>query len=174
MPICSALAAQDSGSARQAIRLLREAGELAQAENNERVTEDDAREAKKKLEKNQLHEGMQELTPQGHAVLCTVAYQHAKGEVPVRSRDLYEQYVNICNQLDTNNVGERRVRDHLSDLNMLGIIQVFERNKGLSAGRYHEYDLDVPLDSVLNVLFSSQRFKDIAEVIQSAAGTPES
>jgi len=30
-------------------------------------------------------------------------------------------------------------------MNMLGLISVYERNEGLSAGRYHEYELDVPL-----------------------------
>ena len=82
---------------------------------------------------------MQELTTQGHAVLCALAYHQALGEVPVRSRQLYERYVKICNRLDADSVSERRVRDHLSDMNMLGLISLNERNEGLSAGRYHEY-----------------------------------
>ncbi len=87
---------------------------------------------------------MQELTTQGHAVLCALAYHQALDEVPIRSRDLYDR-------LDADSVSERRVRDHLSDMNMLGLISVYERNEGLSAGRYHEYELDVPLKAVLDV-----------------------
>nr|WP_233341123.1 orc1/cdc6 family replication initiation protein [Haloprofundus sp. MHR1] len=169
VPLCAALSAQDTGSARQAIRLLREAGELAQAEDVATVTDDHVRGAQDELEKNQLYEGMQELTTQGHVVLCTLAYHEARDEVPVRSRDLYEQYVTICNELDADSVSGRRVRDHLSDLNMLGLINVYERNEGLSAGRYHEYELNVPLDAVLNVLLSISRFEEIAESIESDA-----
>lgn len=169
VPLCAAFAAQDTGSARQAIRLLREAGELAQAEDADTVTEEHVRDAREELEKNQLYEGMQELTTQGHAVLCALAYHQALDEVPIRSRDLYERYVNICDRLDTDNVSERRVRDHLSDMNMLGLICVYERNEGLSAGRYHEYELDVPLNAVLDVLLSTNRFEEIADIIQSTA-----
>ena len=169
VPLCAAFAAQDTGSARQAIRLLREAGELVQAEDADTVTEDHVRDAQEELEKNQLYEGMQELTTQGHAVLCALAYHQALDEVPVRSRDLYKRYVKICDQLDADSVSERRVRDHLSDMNMLGLISVYERNEGLSAGRYHEYELDVPLKAVLNVLLSTNRFEDVANIIQSTA-----
>lgn len=169
VPLCAAFAAQDTGSARQAIRLLREAGELAQAQEKTKVTEGHVRAAQDELEKNQLYEGMQELTTQGHAVLCALSYHEATNETPVRSRDLYEQYRKICDRLGADTVSERRVRDHLSDLQMLGLTTVYERNEGISAGRYHEYELNVPLKAVLNVLLSTSRFEDIADIIHSTA-----
>ena len=169
VPLCAAFAAQDTGSARQAIRLLREAGELAQAADSDTVTEGHVRDAQDELEKNQLYEGMQELTTQGHAVLCALAYHQALDDVPIRSRSLYERYVKICDRLDADSVSERRVRDHLSDMNMLGLISVYERNEGLSAGRYHEYELDVPLKAVLEVLLSTTRFEELANIIESTA-----
>jgi len=43
------------------------------------------------------------------------------------------------------------------------------RNAGLSAGRYHEYDLDVPLKAVLEVLLSKSRFEELANIIHSTA-----
>ena len=39
----------------------------------------------------------------------------------VLSRDLYERYMKICGRLDADSVSERRVRDHLSDMNILGV-----------------------------------------------------
>jgi len=54
-------------------------------------------------------------------------------------------------------------------MNMLGLISVCERNEGLSAGRYHEYELDVPLPSVLDVLLSTSRFEAVANSIRSTA-----
>lgn len=169
VPLCAAFSAQDTGSARQAIRLLREAGELAQSEDADTVTEDHVREARSELQKDQLYEGMQELTTQGHAVLCTLAYHEALDEVPVRSRDLYGRYKDICEKLGTDSVSERRVRDHLSDMRMLGLVTVYEHNKGITAGRYHEYELDIPLQTVLEVLVSTNRFEEIADLIRVKA-----
>jgi len=169
VPLCAAFAAQDTGSARQAIRLLREAGELAQADGSGSVTEEHVRKAQDELEKNQLYEGMEELTTQGHAVLCALAYDQALENAPVKSRDLYKRYMKICDEINTDSVSERRVRDHLSDMNMLGLISVHEQNEGLSAGRYHEYQLDVALKTVLEVLFSINRFEEPANTIQSIA-----
>jgi cell division control protein 6 len=169
VPLCAAFAAQDSGSARQAIRLLREAGELAKGDGAETITENHVREAQSELEKNQLFEGMQELTTQGHAVLSALAYFEATGETPVRSSTLYERYTKFCDGLDADSISERRVRDHLSDMDMLGLITVYERNEGISAGRYHEYELEVSLAAVIDVLKRSDRFEDIAHILQSAA-----
>jgi cell division control protein 6 len=169
VPLCAAFSAQDTGSARQAIRLLREAGELAQAADADTVSGAHVRKAQEELEKNQLFEGMQELTTQGHIVLCALSYHQALREVPIRSRQLYQRYVKICERLDADTVSERRVRDHLSDMDMLGLITVYERNEGLAAGRYHEYELDVPLKAVLNVLLGIDRFEDIAELIKVRA-----
>lgn len=169
IPLCAAFATQDTGSARQAIRLLREAGELAQATDSDTVTEDHVRDARDELERNQLFEGMEELTIQGHAVLCALAHYQVIDDVPVRSRDLYNRYITVCDQLDASSVSERRVRDHLSDMDMLGLITVRKRNEGISAGRYHEYELDVPLNVVIEVLSSTARFEDHAETLHSIA-----
>jgi len=48
---------------------------------------------------------------------------------------------------------------------MLGLINLYERNEGLSAGRYHEYELDVPLKAVLEVLLETTRFEELANII---------
>lgn len=66
-------------------------------------------------------------------------------------------------------VSERRVRDHLSELNRPGLIDIYERNEGLTAGRYTKYELDVQLAAVLDVLLSIDRFDELAGIIQSAA-----
>ncbi len=52
-------------------------------------------------------------------------------------------------------------------MNMLGLITIYERNEGITAGRYHEYELDVPLPAVIEVLLGTTRFKDVANSIQS-------
>src|SRR5699024_11045264 len=54
IPLCSAFAAQDEGSARQAIRLLYKAGELALNRDEETIFEQHVREARDILERKRI------------------------------------------------------------------------------------------------------------------------
>jgi cell division control protein 6 len=169
VPLCSAFAAQDSGSARQALRLLYLAGKRAADNGESAVVEADVRAAKEKLDQSKVIEGMQKLTTQGHAVLITIASHAAKDETPVRTRDLHTRYKTITERIETDTIVERRVRAHLSDMSMLGLVTVYERNEGLNAGRYHEYELSVPLDSVLDVLDEEPRFDEVVDIVHQQA-----
>lgn len=166
VPLCSAFAAQDTGSARQALRLLYLAGKRVADNGETNVTGDHVRGAKEELHQSKVIEGMQKLTTQGHAVLLTLASHTAKSETPVRTRDLYDRYKTVTEKIDADTIVERRVRAHLSDLTMLGLVTVHERNEGLNAGRYHEYELSVQLDSVLEVLSEEQRFDNIVDIVE--------
>jgi len=50
-------------------------------------------------------------------------------------------------------------------MNLLGLINLYERNKELSTGRYLEYELDVPLKSVLEILLETTRFEELVNII---------
>ena len=171
IPLVSALAAQDSGSARQAIRLLYIAGKLAIEQDADGVTADIVRDAKEELDTSKLVEGMQRLTTQGHCVLLTLASHSSKAETPVRTKDLYTRYQSITDLIDADDIVNRRVRAHLNDLSMLGIVDVYERNEGLRDGRYYEYELSVALDAVLDVLDDEPRFDDIVTTVREQART---
>jgi archaeal cell division control protein 6 len=169
VPLCSAFAAQDTGSARQALRLLYLAGKRSVDNSDTEVTEEHVRRAKEELDQSKVIEGMQKLTTQGHAVLLSLASHAAKDETPVRTRDLYARYNMITDQIDADAIVERRVRAHLSDLSMLGLVTVYERNEGLNAGRYHEYELSIPLNSVIDVLEEEPRFENVVTAVQQQA-----
>lgn len=166
VPLCSAFAAQDTGSARQALRLLYLAGKRVADNGEMNVSGDHVRGAKEELHQSKVIEGMQKLTTQGHAVLLTLASHTAKNETPVRTRALYDRYKTITEKIDADTIVERRVRAHLSDLTMLGLVTVYERNEGLNAGRYHEYELSVQIENVLEVLDEEQRFDNVVDIVQ--------
>lgn len=169
VPLCSAFAAQDTGSARQALRLLYLAGKQAADDGESNVSEKNVRSAKEELDQSKVVEGIQKLTTQGHAVLLTLASHTVKDETPVRTRDLYARYNTITENIELDSIVERRVRAHLSDLAMLGLVTVYERNEGLKAGRYHEYELSVPLNIVLTVFNKESRFADVVDRVQQWA-----
>jgi len=122
LSLCAAIAAQDSGSARQALDLLYQAGELARAADRERISEDDVYAARNKLERSQIEHGMRELTRHGHLSLVAVLHLALESAGPFRVRNIYPRYRTIAEQSDIDPLVRRRMHDHLADLAMLGIL----------------------------------------------------
>jgi cell division control protein 6 len=152
LSLCAAIAAQDSGSARQALDLLYQAGELARAAGRTQISEDDVHEARNKLERSQIEHGMRELTRHGHLSLVAVLQLALESAGPFRVRDIYPRYRTIAEQSNIDPLVRRRMHDHLADLAMLGILDRHSRNEGRSGGQYYEYEFAVDLELVANVV----------------------
>lgn len=170
LSLCAAIAAQDSGSARQALDLLYQAGELARAAKRERINEDDVHAARNKLERSQVEHGMRELTRHGHLSLVAVLHLALESNGPFRVRDIYPRYRTIAEQSDIDPLVRRRMHDHLADLAMLGILDRQSRNEGRSGGQYYEYEFSVDLDLVANVVSDFEGLtlpRRVVELIQS-------
>ena len=151
MELCAALAARDSGSARQALDLLRLAGEIAENDEDERIRREHVDSARAKLEQERVEEGMRELTTHGRLTLLAVISKHASEDTPCRTRDIYEEYLALCDSSGTDSLTQRSVHNHLSDLRMLGILSARENRSG-SRGNYHSYELNVPFESATQAM----------------------
>lgn len=156
LSLCAGLAARDSGSARQALNLLRTAAEIAERaviegeRDEECITEDDVREAEHRRQRQQIVEGMHSLTRHGHYVLLTICELTAAGETPARTKEIHRRYEKIVTGLGGSPLKRRRVHDHLSDLTLHGILEQVDTTDG--RGNYNMYDLDVQLSSALDAL----------------------
>jgi len=168
LKFCSALAARDSGSARQALDLLRLAGEIAENNDQDAITEDHVDAARSRLEQERVEEGMRELTTHGRLALLAVVSKAAKNETPCRTRDIYEEYLTLCESSDTDSLAQRSVHNHLSDLRMLGILSANENRSG-SRGNYYSYELDVPFSSAVEAMDDVLRLDDEIETIRDIA-----
>jgi len=151
LQLCAALAARDSGSARQALDLLRLGGEIAENREAEMIKEEHIEDARSQLEQERVEEGMRELTTHGRLALLAVISKAAKEETPCRTRDLYEEYRSLCESSETDALGQRSLHNHLSDLRMLGILSAHENRSG-SRGNYYNYELDVPFTSAVEAM----------------------
>jgi len=149
--LCAALAARDSGSARQALDLIRLAGEIAENEDADRIEIKHVESAREKLEQQRVEQGMRELTVHGQLALLAVISKSAKGESPCRSKEVYREYLSLCDIADSDPLSQRSIHNHLSDLRMLGILSSNE-NRGGSRGNYYSYELDVPFASAIDAM----------------------
>ncbi len=165
---CAALAARDSGSARQALDLLRLAGEIAENREADFIEHDHVEVARSRLEQERVEEGMRELTTHGRLALLAVISKAAKKETPSRTREIYEEYITLCRSSGTDSLAQRSVHNHLSDLRMLGILSAYENRSG-SRGNYYSYELDVPFTSAIKAMSDVLRLDNEIETIREIA-----
>lgn len=150
--LCAAYGAKDAGDARQSLDLLMKAGDLAREQNTDVISDDFVRDARKELEQGRIREGISGLTQHGHLVLYALLTLEQQDKTPVRSRDVQPRYTSFAEQVGTNPLVPRRMRDHLGELSMLGIVSAVERNEGRRGGTYREYSLDMDVNMILDAL----------------------
>lgn len=161
IPLIAALSAQDTGDARQAIKYLRKAGELADKNNDNQVSADHAREAQALVEREAVVEAMREMTTQAHLALAALTALELSGDAPVRAKPIYGVYKSVASKIDADKLGQRRFKDHLRELDMQGIADGEKATAGSIGGPAWEYQLQVDTEIAVEVLKDTVRFGDI-------------
>ncbi|MCU4744545.1 orc1/cdc6 family replication initiation protein [Halobacteria archaeon AArc-m2/3/4] len=146
--MCAAYGAKDSGDARQALDLLLESGDIAREMNTELVTEGHVREARERLQTDQIIEGISNYSMHGQLVLWALTILAEQGETPARTRDVREPYEVLCEREGTDPVSDRAVREYLAELETLGITSSTQVNRGKGGGKYKQHELDQSVSSV--------------------------
>jgi cell division control protein 6 len=161
IPLVAALSAQDTGDARQAIKYLRKAGELADKNGTDVVTADHAREAQALVEREAVVEAMREMTTQAHLALAALTALELSGDAPVRAKPIYGVYKSIASKVEADKLGQRRFKDHLRELDMQGIADGEKVAAGSIGGPAWEYQLQVDTEIAVEVLKDTTRFAEI-------------
>ncbi|MBS1263616.1 MAG: ORC1-type DNA replication protein [Methanonatronarchaeales archaeon] len=161
IPLCAAKAAKEHGDARRALDLLRVAGELAeQGDRAAVVDEKHVERAQNKIEMNCVVEAVKKLPCQTQAVLfATILLDESRGR-KLTTGEVYETYRRVCQHIDMDVLTQRRVTDLISELDMLGILNVRVVSKG-RYGRTKEISLSVPRDEIKSVLLDVYRLEPL-------------
>ncbi|REA03874.1 cell division control protein Cdc6 [Haloferax sp. Atlit-6N] len=149
---CAALGARDTGSARQAIDLLREAGNVAEEASADEVEVSHVEHAKERVKRGRIRDGVTDLTDSGLMVLHAVASLARSGETPTRLKSIVSVYEEIATHYGRRPLGESRIRDHVGDLTMLGFVTEERKNLGRAGGQFYQYSLAVDSDLVYDVV----------------------
>jgi cell division control protein 6 len=158
--LCAALAAQEHGDARRAIDLLRVAGELAERDGKDCITESHVYKAKNKIELDCIAEVIRTLPTQSKLVLLGIALNSEAGLDKLTTGQVYDMYKALCDTTGTSNLTQRRVGDLISELDMLGIINSRVISKG-RYGRTREISLAVSRLDVRKVIEEDDELKGI-------------
>ncbi len=148
IPLCAAKAANQSGSARMALKLLYKAGDLARQHDQQTVPEEYVQDAHKLLEEGKIKDELARLPVHSKLTLRAITNLSKAGTTPVKRREIYGLYLDLCKQRGDDPVTDRTIHDRISQLRQKGFIEADERNDGLSGGSYNLYDLSIMADAV--------------------------
>jgi cell division control protein 6 len=167
--LCAAFAAQDKGSARQAIDYLYEAGEVALDHSDDLIVDDHVREAEERVEKRYITQSINGLTIQDQATLTAMVSVAVDGDEPARTRRVYSEYSNLCSEIGVNKLAFDRMRDHLLELDMIGVIDGKKRTGDGQGGEKYYWEMSTDTGTTIEVLESISRLDDVMGIVVSSA-----
>ncbi len=143
IPKAAALAAREHGDARQAIDILRYAGEIAQSRGAETVGEQFIVDAREQAETDRFRELLRGSTPHSRYVLqaLTVLSIDDDSRDGFRTTRIHDVYEEVCRQESTDPLSLRRVRDLLKEHAFLDITKQTRHSGGSAEGSYTRHQL---------------------------------
>lgn len=141
VPRVAALAAREHGDARKAIDILRFAGEIAEENDRDSVTEACVDQAHEREETSRLAELISKSPSHAKLVLEAMALltqQKERDNAPVTTNEAYDLYKRLSDRDKSDHLKLRRVRDILSELEFLSIIDQERKWAGRGKGNYME------------------------------------
>lgn len=149
---CAAFAAKDDGSARQAIDLLLGAGDAAEKAGDSLITDHHVEAIRDDVSRGQLHDKIADQTQHCQLVLEALARYQGEHNEPARTKQVMDRYQSVADYWDTEPLTTlESIRGHLDDLHMLGFLLRSEENRGKGGGRSYRWEVDMDLETVLDV-----------------------
>jgi len=161
IPLCAAFAAQDSGSARQALKRLYKAGDLARDEESDIITEAHVRQADEIVERDKVRDELTRLPTQSKLTLYSLLLLERENETPSKRNRIYERYAMAAKRIDADVRTDRTIHDRLSQLTLKGFLDVDEQNKGPKGGSYYEYEFSIRPNLAQEVLQDDDRLSEL-------------
>lgn len=141
--LCAAYAAAEHGDARRALDLLRVAGEIAERDSSEKVTEDHVKEAEKQIEHDRIIDVLLNLTPHSKLVLHSIYLLRKAGVYSAITGDIYQVYDEVCREIGVSPLTQRRVSGLMNELDSIGMINATVVSRG-RYGRTKKISLAIP------------------------------
>lgn len=148
--LCAAKAAKDTGSARQAIDLLREGGDVAEEHGASTITDEHIEIASDRVQRGRVRDKLRDQTVHGQLILEAIAHLETNGQVRVRSKAIKDVYERVAIGWEYDPLTTlKSVQNHLADLTMLGFLERIEQNEGRAGGAHYQYELTLDPKIVL-------------------------
>lgn len=140
---CAAYAAREHGDARRALELIRVAGELAERENNQKVTINHLDKAEEKIDRDRFTDTVATQPKQHQLTLYAVLSLNPGKNSHLFTGEVYTLYKELCAKQGLRPLTQRRVSDIIAEFDMLGFIHARVISKG-RYGRTREISIAIP------------------------------
>jgi len=148
--LAAAKAAKDTGSARQAIDLLREGGDVAEEQGATAITDDHIEVAATRVQRGRVQDKLRDQTMHGQLILESLARIEVNGDVPARSKAIQAVYERVARNWGHDPLTTlKSIQNHLADLTMLGFLERTEQNEGRAGGVHYRYELALDPEIIL-------------------------
>jgi cell division control protein 6 len=148
--LCGAYGARESGDARYALDLLRMAGDLAETENAS-VTNEYIKRARSKYETEQVLESLKGMNDDAHLSMYALIRLVVAGTEQPRTAEIYERYTQLAQQAAKSPVGQRAMRNYLSEFHAQNITDSETRSVA-SGGVFNVHSLNVEIENAIDVI----------------------
>ncbi|MWV65153.1 AAA family ATPase [Halorubrum sp. JWXQ-INN 858] len=149
--LCAAKAAKDTGSARQAIDLLREGGDVAEEAGAETISDEHIAAAAERVQRGRVQDKLRDQTVHGQLILEAIARLETDDRTAVRSKEIRDVYERVAVGWDHDPLTTlKSIQNHLADLTMLGFLERTEQNSGRAGGAHYQYELTLDPEIVLD------------------------
>lgn len=164
VPLTAAVAAQEHGDARKAIEILRHAGELAERENVETISEEHVRNAQEWAEVDRFEELLRGSTTQVKFILYSLAFlSHENPDTDGFSTSrIYNRYKTTTQQIEATVLSEHRVYELLKEQAFLGVVESTRTGGGRGQGSYLEHRLVQDTEIVFKSVLRDSQLEDLA------------
>ena len=153
--LCAVMAGREHGDARRAIALLRVAGEIAEREQHEKITEEHIRSASLKMEEDKETIALESYPL--HEKLIILAVMKAGGS---STGEIFSAYKNLCKTVRQKELTQRRVTQMLSEIELSGIISGRIIHQGIH-GRTKKFKLTISPETVKGTFRKDLTLEDI-------------
>lgn len=162
--LIAAISAKESGDARLALKVLSRAGELAEENGKNKISDSEVNEAQKDAEEQVAYDVISTLPEHQRLVLYSIALLSLQGsrykklsdgnDMYIFSGEVYNKYSRISSTLGKEPKSSRWYRKYISDLEMQGLIDTYESGKGIR-GHTKLIKLAYPADKIKQTIEKS-------------------
>ena len=157
---CATMAAQERGSARQALRYLGGAASIADSRNGEVITEEDIQKSESEVRQEFVRDVLTDHTKDEWLAFTGVLWCKAVGKTPAKLPEIHDHYSSVASVLDERAKVQRRMTDRLRDLELTGAIDMPKKSGGQRGGEYFAIELLLPFGETLDVMQHDEPFAD--------------
>lgn len=165
IPLVAAFGSQTHGDARKAIDLLRWAGELAERQGADTVTESDVREAQEKYTENRKLRHISGISTQKKLSIYSVAAtaRYAKDHPEwIPAGPAFKTYQFIADTMDAEQYSRETFVNHVTEQSTYGVLDFERRGKGRGRGVHMYFSLSEDPETIMETIREDSRFADLA------------